>query len=170
MYGKDSVVPQAVKYIADRDLWKLDDENTMFFYEWLTTVPNDPVNSLWDFLWYGPSTLTKYIKRGATLRSARINQMKRDVKSLGYESEIEGHKCLKVNYSSFESISDAGHYICDDLGYPVAWIWHVKKNNLGQMVKINNLRSNGDIDVSEIAVIRGGGGHRGASGFVEYPE
>ena len=168
MYGKDSVIPQAVKYIADRDLWKLDDENTMFFYEWLTTVPNHPVNSVWDSLWNGP--LKKYIERGKILRYARIGQMKRDVKSLGYESEIEGHKCLKVNYSSFESISDAGRYICDDLKYPVAWIWHEKKNNLGQMVKINNLRGNGEVDVSEIAVIHGGGGHKGASGFVEYPE
>ena len=96
--------------------------------------------------------------------------MEKDIKVLGYESEIEGYKCLKVNYSSFESISDAGRYICDDLGYPVAWIWHEKKNNLGQMVKINNLRGNGEVDVSEIAVIHGGGGHKGASGFVEYPE
>ena len=38
------------------------------------------------------------------------------------------------------------------------------------MVKINNLRGNGEVDVSEIAVIHGGGGHKGASGFVEYPE
>ena len=169
MYGKDSIVPGAVQYIADRDLWKLDDENTMFFYEWLTTVNNDPRSSVWNHL-FEDQPLRDFINRGRLLRNARIDQMKRDIKSLGYESEIEGHKCLKVNYSSFESISDAGRYICDDLKYPVAWIYYNKKNNLGQMVRINNLRGNGEVDVSEIAVIHGGGGHRGASGFVEYLE
>jgi hypothetical protein len=146
----------------------LDDENTVDFYEWLSTVDNLPESSTWDFLWNHP--LKRYIERGGILRSVRINQMKKDVDLLGYECEIEGYKCLKVNYSSYESISDAGHYICDDLKYPVAWIWHEKKNNLGQMVKINNLRGNGQVDVSKIAVIHGGGGHKGASGFVEYPE
>jgi len=168
MYGQTSVIPQSVKYISDGDLWILDDENTRDFYEWLTTVDNLPESSTWDFLWNGP--LKKYIERGKILRYARINQMKKDVETLGYESEIEGHRCLKVNYSSFESISDAGRYICDDLGYPVAWIYYKKKNNLGQMVRMNSLRGNGEVDVSEIAVIRGGGGHKGASGFVEYPE
>ena len=166
MYGKDSVLPVAVKYIADRDLWKIDDDNTMYFYEWLTTVNVDPTSSTWDYVWNGP--LSKYIERGVLLRSARINQMKRDIKSIGYETEIEGHKCLKANYSSFESISDAGRFICDDLKYPVAWIWYVKKNNSGQMVKVHGLRGNGEVDVSEIAVMMGGGGHRNASGFVEY--
>ncbi len=167
MYGKDSKLPLAVKYIADRDVWKIDDENTMFFYEWLTTVNTDPSScTTWDFLWTGP--LNKYIGRGKLLRDVRMSQMKRDITSLGYESEISGHKCLKANYSSFESISDAGHYICDDLGYEVAWIYYNKKNNLGKKVIINSLRSNGDVDVSEIAATYGGGGHKGASGFVEY--
>ena len=166
MYGKDSVLPTAVKYIADRDLWKIDDEYTMYFYECLTTVDNHPTSSTWDYLWNG--SLRSFIERGMILRIARIEQMKRDILSLGYESEIDGYKCLKANYSSFESISDAGGFICDDLKYPVAWIWHVKKNNSGQMVKIHSLRSNGDLDVSEIAVKMGGGGHKNASGFVEY--
>jgi len=168
MYGKDSVLPTAVKYIADRDLWKIDDENVMYFYEWLTTKDTNPKwFSFWDRLFLDYS-LDSMIERGQLLRRARISQMKRDVNSLGYDSEIDGYKCLKVNYSSFESISDAGRYICDDLKYPVAWIWHVKKNNSGQMVKIHSLRSNGDLDVSEIAVKMGGGGHKNASGFVEY--
>ena len=166
IYGKNSVIPIAVKYIADRDLWKINNQDIMYFYEWLITVDNHPTSLTWNYLW--GSSLNNFIERGMILRDARINQMKRDVESLGYESEIDGHKCLKVNYSSYESISDAGRFICDDLKYPVAWIWYMKKNNSGQMVKIHSLRSNGDLDVSEIAVKYGGGGHKNASGFVEY--
>jgi oligoribonuclease NrnB/cAMP/cGMP phosphodiesterase (DHH superfamily) len=164
-YGNQSTLPLAVKYIADRDLWKIDDENVLFFYEWATTANTDPISSTWNFL-LNNNDLKQYINRGRLLRDFRINQMKNDIMRLGYESEIDGYKCFKVNYSSYESVSDAGRFICDDLGYPVAWIYYIKKNNKGKLVKVHSLRSNG-VNVSDIAIKRGGGGHKRASGFIE---
>lgn len=170
MYGEFNKIPQSVKYIADRDLWKIDNEDIMYFYEWLINSMGDPRDTLWDFLFSNKKIAEGTIERGKLLRDARINQMKKDINSLGYEDEIDGHKCFSVNYSSYESISDAGHFICDELGYDVAWIYYYKENSEGKLVQINGLRSNDNVDVSEIAAKRGGGGHKKAAGFIEIIE
>ena len=170
MYGEFNEMPEAVMYIANRDIWKLEDENTLYFYEWLINSMGGPQQTLWELLLENKKVPSGIMERGQLLRDARINQMKKDIKSLGYDAEIDGHRCFKVNYSSYESISDAGRFICDDLGYPVAVIYHYKKNSVGKLVKIFGLRSNDDVDVSEIAVKRGGGGHKRAAGFFEIIE
>lgn len=167
MYGDFNELPQSVKYIADRDLWKLDDVNTMYFYEWLINCIRSPQDKLWDFLLENKKIASGIIERGQILRDSRIKQMEKDIKAIGYDDEIDGHECFKVNYSSYESVSDAGHFICDELLYPVAWIYYYKKNSIGELVKINALRSNDSVDVSEIALKRGGGGHKRAAGFFE---
>lgn len=86
---------------------------------------------------------------------------------MGYEGEIDGYRCLIINYSSFEFISEMGNYICEELGYDIAWMYYYKKNDKDEIIQVNNLRSSkkGDVDVAEIAKKRGGGGHKNASGF-----
>jgi len=166
MYGERSM-PEFVKHISDRDLWKIDSEDTMCFYEWLTSVENHPGAGIWDYLLRG-GEINSFIRRGKVLRTYRLRQMRRDIESVGYEGKIDGHRCLVANYSSYESISDAGHYICEELNYPVALIYYIKKNKDGKRVMIFNLRSQKDVDVSEIAAKRGGGGHKQAAGYFVY--
>jgi len=168
MYGKDVKLPQSVKYISDRDLWKLDDTNVLYFYEWMSSNVSNPYDDWWGRLFLKDEIDNEIIERGQVLRNARLKQMRKDIRRLGYEEELDGYTAFKVNYSSFESVSDAGHYICERLGYDIGWIYYIKKNNEGNFVKIHALRSQEHVDVSEIAVKYGGGGHKNASGFVEY--
>lgn len=160
--------PMAVKFVADRDMWYFKLEGTKRFYEYMMNQNQDPKYGVWDHYLDKRSDLYDEIEMGGTLRSARMRSIEKDAKYLGYESELDGHKCMKINYSSFESVSDMGHYICDKLGYDIAWIYYQKKNNNGEMIQVNNLRSK-EIDVSEIAKSRGGGGHKLAAGFASMP-
>jgi len=168
MFGKYSEIPMVVKHISNMDLWQRDDPDTLFFYEWLINYIGGPDNHIWEHLFKSKKVDPDLIWRGEVLRYARMNQMKEDIKKIGYESEIDGHKCFKANYSSFQSISDAGDFICTELGYDLAWIYHARKNNDGNLVRVSSLRSNDNVDASEIAKKYGGGGHKKSAGFVEY--
>jgi oligoribonuclease NrnB/cAMP/cGMP phosphodiesterase (DHH superfamily) len=167
-YG-NTEIPKAVDYIGQRDIWKMGDEDQVFsFFEYIMTLNLKPDTSCWD-IFFREKNLWQFIDEGRKLRDVRINRLKDVVLKIGYESELDGHKCLKVNYSNFQSISDMGHYIVNDLGYPVAWIYYIKKNKNDSFVVINSLRSK-DVDVSKIASTRGGGGHKQASGWSTYIE
>jgi len=170
MYGQFNEPPPVVRCVSNMDLWKKDNLNDVHLYEWLITYMGGPQDAKWDSLFQRSEIPYEMIERGQVLRNSRINQMQTDVLRAGYESDIDGHKCFKVNYSSCESISDAGRFICDELGYKLAWIYHARKNNDGKLVRVNSLRGSDEIDVSEIAMKYGGGGHKEAAGFVERLE
>jgi oligoribonuclease NrnB/cAMP/cGMP phosphodiesterase (DHH superfamily) len=168
-YGK-TILPKTVDYIGQRDIWDVKTEDAMYLVEALSMMDLEPENDVWDY-YLDKLDLNIYgeISKGRELRNARLKAVYDSADSLGYESEIDGHRCLKVNYSYYDSISDMGRYIVDDLKYPVAWMYYVKKNNNGKFVIVNNLRSS-DVDVSAIATKRGGGGHLRASGWTDYLE
>lgn len=56
--------------------------------------------------------------------------------------------------------SDVGHELANQSG-TFGLLWHIDKGNVCRC----SLRSNGDYDVSAIAKVFGGGGHRNAAGF-----
>ena len=162
LFGEEQV-PSSAEYISDRDVWEWKyDKLTKGFTEWLEIQENDPSNSE---LWFGiigdNRYIGKYIDQGMIAYNARINLLKRDVDSISYESEIDGKKCLKMNYSSKYSTSDVCYYMLEK-GYDIAWVWHEMSN--GKIY--NSLRGNGKYDVSKIAEKFGGGGHKKASGFI----
>lgn len=68
-----------------------------------------------------------------------------------------GHETRLINTNM--NSSETGEYCYKDKEYPIALIWSVRKD-----VVVCGLRSN-TIDVGEIAVKHGGGGHKFASGF-----
>lgn len=160
-YGKIQI-PDAVKYISDRDIWEFKYEKlTRGFTEWVEVQNNNPSNAnLWFDLF--DKDIGKYIDKGMIAYNARMRLIKNDVDKIAYESEIDGVKCLKMNYSSIYSISDACAYMLEK-EYDIAWIWHRMKD--GKIY--NSLRSNGKYDVSEIALKYGGGGHKNAAGFIK---
>lgn len=163
------VPPPAVKYIADRDLWRFKyGDTTKDFYEMYLQAESHPCGQVWDLYFTMPEEqYRKYIAHGRILRTARIQQLKSFALSLGQQvAFILGEnqytaKGLKVNYPGS---GDMGQVI-KDLGYDVAWCY-VEKMIEGRLVRDNSLYSD-TFDVSAIATARGGGGHAGAAGYVE---
>ncbi len=162
-FFKESRVPDAVKYISDFDIWEFKYEKlTKGFNEWLSVQNDSPDNyDMW-FSFFEHMHIGSYVDEGMIIYNARIEIIKKDIKKLAYESKIDGKKCLKMNYSSLRSLSDAGNLMLRN-GYHISWIWYKIKD--GSIY--NSLRGDGTYDVSEIAKKFGGGGHKNASGFVQ---
>lgn len=165
-YGMEKI-PYAVDYIGQRDIWQMEDEDLVLsFFEYISLMDMNPDSDNWGHFFTNPD-VSVVIDEGRKYRNARMKIIAEVVESIGYESEIDGHKCLKVNFSNFNSISDMGHYIVHKLNYPVAWIYYIKQADTGDFIVSNNLRSK-NVDVSKIASERGGGGHVQASGWTQY--
>src|SRR5690606_28521659 len=58
--------------------------------------------------------------------------------------------------------SDTCSYICKELGYEASGYFFLEGHNIWNW----GLRSTADVDVSQLAQLYGGGGHKNASGFV----
>lgn len=168
-YGMKEI-PKAVSYIGQRDIWQMgdDEEEILGLFEYLNLIDLEPDSYRWSQILQN-FNLRTWIDDGKTFRNVRLKSVYDLIEEIAYESEIDGHKCLKVNYSDHRSISDMGHYIVHNLNYPVAWIYYIKKNGNGNFVVTNGLRSK-NVDVSKIASKRGGGGHMLASGWTDYIE
>ena len=98
----------------------------------------------------------------AILRSEKI-QVQRRV-SQAFEVTIEPYVVLAVNES--QHFSEVAGELAKDTLYPFGACFHVR----GDGLKIWSLRSEGDFDVSAVAKLRGGGGHRTAASFKESVE
>jgi len=160
LYGYTDI-PDAVKYISDRDVWSYKwGKLTIGFTEWLASQDNSVENKKMWYSIFENRNIGKHIDDGMIMYNSRIKMLKDDVDRLSYESEINGVKCLKMNCTSLYSISDVCALMIEK-GYEVAWSWYKAKE-----MKYHSLRSNGNIDVSEIAKKFGGGGHKNAAGFI----
>jgi len=166
-------LPLPVRFIADRDLWKFEHgDDTRFFYEiYLQEEDTHPNSKLWD--WYLTQATTDeiltYLSTGKALRKARRRQLKSIALRLGYEVKLDGthlpqpYRVLKMNYPGS---GDMGEVVRQELGYDIAWCYTETRKDVVGMVRENNLYS-ATVDVGAIAKAKGGGGHKGAAGFVE---
>lgn len=163
-YSND-IPPRAVKYIADRDLWRFKyGDGTKDFYEMYLQEESNPSSTVWDMYFnMTENQYMEYTAQGYCLRKARVRQLKDYAIRLGQEGMIpeNGARVLKVNYPGS---GDMGQVI-KDLGYEVAWCY-VEREIQGRLVRENSLYST-TCDVSVIATSHGGGGHKGAAGYIE---
>jgi oligoribonuclease NrnB/cAMP/cGMP phosphodiesterase (DHH superfamily) len=156
--------PLAVQYIADRDVWKFEHgDKTRWFYEkYLQEERTRPDSALWDrYFEMSSQDYELYVREGELLYKARMNGLRAIAKRFGVETEIDGFRCLRVNAPAS---GDLGQVI-KEMGYPVAWIYADEPRD-GRVVCVNHVYSE-TVDVGAIAEARGGGGHKGAAGWVE---
>ncbi len=97
-----------------------------------------------------------FIDQGMVLLSKKREQVRKAFEQ-GTDTIFEGHKTRLINTNV--NVSETGEYCYKDKGYPIALIWSVREGKV-----ICSLRSN-TIDVGDIAIGYGGGGHKFASGF-----
>lgn len=144
--------PQFIEYIQDRDLWRKALPNGDEFTIALRSYPQDFV--VWDHLIENMSNLFEEGKAIQRYYRCRIDEMKRSA----YLATLGGQSFWISNAPYFAASEVAGE-LSELTGYGACYF-----EAEGGRYQYS-LRSRGDCDVSAIARIFGGGGHKNAAGF-----
>ena len=155
-------IPLFVKYVSDFDCWQFKYEESLYFKYAIESMNYDALDIIWNELVRdkrcNDTPLLKEMVRDGKVISRYVTKEYESYRdAYAYESRIEGLKCLVVNRR------------CDSLvfgelikKYPVVAIWVFD----GEKYKYSIYSDKSDVDCSKIAERYGGGGHKGASGFV----
>jgi len=161
-------VPWLLRYIEDRDIWKLELPDTFAMGLMLDTFNKN--FETWGELaeeLEDEDARRKYIEQGRLIQKYE-NKIIEDIINSNKEIVVfEGHEIYAVNAPHFFA-SQMGNFLCKEKP-PFAVVWQWSNNKISV-----SLRSDGSVDVSEIAKKYGGGGHKGAAGFkfdgqLEFP-
>ncbi len=148
--------PMLINHIEDRDLWRFKMPDTRSVSASLFSYPYD--FSVWDRL----MDQTHYqimAHEGVAILRKEQKDLKEILAIATQEFTIQGHRIPAANVP-YMMASEAGNELCK--GRPFAATYYVDKDGLYNF----SLRSSEDgLDVSEIAKMYGGGGHKHAAGF-----
>lgn len=151
----DRSVPRIIEYIEDRDLWRreLPFSDLVANALWLRPKKFEEWEQL---LHYNEEEMEELVQLGSTVEAVKNNiveQLMRDK----VEIRLKGLKLNAVNSAVY--VSEIGNKLLET--EPVGVVFSVKSGKV-----LFSLRSRDDRpDVSEIAKLFGGGGHRNAAGF-----
>ncbi|MEK7131029.1 MAG: DHHA1 domain-containing protein, partial [Patescibacteria group bacterium] len=169
-FHTDKKIPKLVSSVEDYDLWKF---KLPFTQELTLVISTKKFNfKTWDKLAKEFEDATKrkeLVKQGKTMLDYRENLI-HELLERGEEVVFEGHRAFAINSPVFES--EIGHHVYGKKGM-LAIIWSYRKKHGKPALKVS-LRSDKNIDVAEIALKYGGGGHKSAAGFtlekeIEFP-
>ena len=159
MTGNDwPEVPMAIKLIDDMDRWVWQYPGTKGFTVGLKLYPHQPWDEVWTELFgkHQWSLISRIAVDGETCAKFDDMVMNDYCNKYGWETEFEGHKAFAQG--QYRGGSTAfGKRITE---YPLCLSYEF----LGDKWIVGLYSET--IDVSEIAAKYGGGGHKGASGFV----
>lgn len=152
-------IPRIVGIVEEGDLWKFKSKNVKEVLAFIGLLDFD--FKVWDKLISDgekESNYQKFADKGAAIILHENKIINDIIKNNAYFVTFEGRKIYAIN---------APRYLRSQIGMllskkypPFSLVWQRDKNVIGV-----SLRSNGDIDVSKIAVKFGGGGHPNAAGF-----
>lgn len=148
--------PMFTKLIADWDVWKFDfGDNTRYFQTAFQAYDFKPNSKKWLKFFEEDDFEQEMISEGIVMTRYRDSWAKEYMK-MGFETIFEGHKCFAVNLGMansdyFKSLPKGEYEILMPFSFN------------GDLFKVSMYSE--FVDVSEIAVKYGGGGHKGASGF-----
>jgi oligoribonuclease NrnB/cAMP/cGMP phosphodiesterase (DHH superfamily) len=147
-------VPELLRYVQDKDLWKFKLPNSREVSAALGMNPFD--FNVWNRL--DPAVLMEEGKPLVKMTDRMVTRLA----SSAFWRELDGHKIPVVNTPILAS--QIGNHLCEL--YPdapfVACYYDINPHQRNW-----ELRSRGEFDVSEVATKLGGGGHKNASGFTE---
>lgn len=155
-------IPTFLKLISDFDCWLFKMEHTLEFKYALEGEDHDALDIIWNRLMKDnnmptKATLNTMFTKGKTIQEYVAKEYEQYRIRYAYESRLDGYKCLVVNRSCNSLIF--GELIKN---YPLVAIWAFD----GEKYKYSIYSDKEDVDCSKIAEKHGGGGHKGASGFV----
>lgn len=151
-------VPWLLRYIEDRDIWTLALPNT--FEVGLVIDSFDKDFKTWTRLaeeLEDDMVRDKYIKRGQLIKQYED----KIIEDIVFDKDLvlfAGFKTYAINAPGFFA-SQIGDLLRKEKP-PIAIIWHYSRDIISV-----HLRSDGSVDVSEIAKKYGGGGHKSAAAF-----
>jgi oligoribonuclease NrnB/cAMP/cGMP phosphodiesterase (DHH superfamily) len=146
--------PWYVDYVADRDLWTWALPDSKEVNAYIMTLGHDVTS--WNELDDTSAADCTFYGIGAR---AQVEHYVDKVCNQAYAGRWSDLSVLIVN-AAYPNISDVGNELCLR-GAQVGLGWFVRGDGLMQF----SLRSIGEIDVSRLAQLHGGGGHKNAAGF-----
>lgn len=152
-------IPRLLAYIEDGDLWLHKLPNSKYFLSYLYAQPFD--FKKWNKLARDMETNAgrrACLEKGKVISEYRDALIEREVNRASLVF-FEGRRILAVNSSLKIIRSDVGNVLLKKKP-PMSVVWGFEGDNVHV-----SLRSNGKVDVSNIAVRYGGGGHKRAAGF-----
>ena len=168
-------VPLFIRYIDDYDRWQFKIEGTKAFNKALWSYAPwsfEQWQYEWDSTWGYSSAdslegMPNFIREGEAILRAHNQNVQSVVKGGARKCKlcIEGEVCIE-DFNGLAAncpphlTSDVGHELANQSG-TFGLLWFIDKDNRCKC----SLRSNGEYDVSTIAKVFGGGGHRNAAGF-----
>lgn len=171
--AREVVEPWAVRLAGEYDIWDKRDPDAEVFQFGLRG--EELGEAMWELLLSGP-TAEQDGKKGAAeiavealLDNGKLlqrYQQRNDASLVNYRSfmvEWEGLRFLAINHGSFNSLTFAAKDV-PETGHDalLGFRWDGKQWS----VSLYHARHRTDLDLSAIAKKNGGGGHRGACGFV----
>jgi len=154
-YLHDEEPPMLIRMISDRDLWKFEIPGSKYLHQYLVSRPIDMNHYHW------LATDSEQFRDACRIGSVLLNQYDQLVENIckkPWWTFIGGHKVPVVNTTI--AWSEVGEYLVKkypDAPFAASFTVHAEKIQF-------SLRSSG-FDVSEVAKLYGGGGHKNAAGF-----
>jgi oligoribonuclease NrnB/cAMP/cGMP phosphodiesterase (DHH superfamily) len=150
-------IPKFVELIGDYDSWRLYLQPQCFqFFEGLKLKNTHPTSILWTWLFQHAHSVQQVIDLGVQAIKYRDNYCTEMRTAFGYETELSGYRAYAMNLYRFGS-KQFGPLFHE---YPVC-LAYVHDGSRFVVSLYSDF-----IDVSEIAKSFGGGGHKGAAGFI----
>lgn len=147
--------PLLINHIEDRDLWRFAIAGTREIQATVFSYPYD--FEIWDRL-MGADDMQPLVHEGAAIERKHHKDVAELVSVTRRSMKIGGHIVPAANLP-YTLTSDAGHLMAADAPFAACY-WDTPEG------RVFSLRSREDgADVSEIAKLYGGGGHKHASGF-----
>lgn len=152
--------PRLIHYVQDYDLWKFEVKHTKEIMQNVSSFEKS--FEVWDDL-AERCEVHKLRDKLVQGGKAILRKQQQDIASMipFAQKMFIGHYEVPVLNVPFMLSSEAGHLLCEKLEPPFAATYYDAQDE-----RKFSLRSVGDFDVSKIAALFGGGGHRNASGFV----
>lgn len=165
-------VPMYIRYVGDRDVWKYEfGENTVLYNLGLNILDIRPQSKDWDKFNESDKIIDSIIYSGMAIKAYRDKKDANYIKSFAFECKIksfEKYNVLACNrgYSGSEMfdsvIKDFDSVVKDKYNHFDVLLSFAFD---GKEYACSVYKVNDKIDVSEIALLYGGGGHKGAAGF-----
>lgn len=156
-FHPDRPIPELLRYVEDRDLWRLALPNTHEVYAALSSYPME--FEVWDRL-----DVAELAREGVAILRFR-RQVVEEICGMARSGDVGGHPVPIVNATAFTS--DVGQQLLDRFpDAPFVALYFDDAEGRRRW----SLRSRGDFDVAALAQRLGGGGHPTAAGFAETPK
>ncbi|MDH5541954.1 MAG: DHHA1 domain-containing protein [Nitrospinota bacterium] len=155
----DAEAPQFVQLINDFDLFKFAyGEATTHFIAGISAEDTAADSPLWGKLMNDDYLFKKIIHNGKIINRASVMAGSEYLGRWGYETVFENHISIACNMG--RPVNDLFAGVRNKYPVMIAYAYD------GEKYSVSLYTTDPDIDVSEIAAKYGGGGHRGAAGFI----